>query len=289
MAMPVVVCVCMMQCASSRAACTALWMMKPARLIGYSLGATGLPSRSILTRFDAVTSSYQSPNGLMRKCRSGPGTRTVMWLKIVSFQPYQSNTRYAAASSRRSPHSTSLMCAGLPSARVSFVPIAFSSVRRQPAMPHPLPHERLHPVDCRRRNADLAAELAHRRDDRIDLEGPAPLEILEHRHLHAAELAREGEPLVQRHGHAAAERRGDRDTLEHHRPDQPDQRRIGVDVAHQGAGERRNRVVGRVADQLRPYVVADARRDRRLEPPGFERARDCPNPRGHAAVDLAED
>jgi hypothetical protein len=36
------------------------------------------PSRSILTRFDAVISSNASPNRLIRNCSPAPGTRAEM-------------------------------------------------------------------------------------------------------------------------------------------------------------------------------------------------------------------
>ena len=56
-----VVCVCMTQTASSRDEWIALWMMNPAGLTGHSERPTMFPSVSILTRFDAVTSSYRRP------------------------------------------------------------------------------------------------------------------------------------------------------------------------------------------------------------------------------------
>ena len=47
--------------ASSRAAWIALWMVKPAGLISYGEAMTLLPSRSTLTRLEAVISSKVIP------------------------------------------------------------------------------------------------------------------------------------------------------------------------------------------------------------------------------------
>ena len=51
--MPVVVCVCMTQCACSIAPWIALWITKPARFTGHFDSRTGLPSTSISTRLEA--------------------------------------------------------------------------------------------------------------------------------------------------------------------------------------------------------------------------------------------
>ena len=91
--MPVVVWVCITQCATSTWPWIALCVTKPARLTACSVGRTGWPSMSTATRFEAVTSWYIRPKGLIRNTRCGPGTRSVMWLKIISVQPSRSNTR----------------------------------------------------------------------------------------------------------------------------------------------------------------------------------------------------
>ena len=54
--MPVVVCVCITQCALATLPWIALWMTKPARFTGHFDSRTGLPSMSISTRLDAVIS-----------------------------------------------------------------------------------------------------------------------------------------------------------------------------------------------------------------------------------------
>ena len=51
----------------------ALWVTKPARLTACSVGRTGRPSMSTATRFEAVTSWYIRPKGLIRNTRSRPG------------------------------------------------------------------------------------------------------------------------------------------------------------------------------------------------------------------------
>jgi hypothetical protein len=48
--------VCITQCESGRAEWIAVWITSPAAFTGHSLGPTMFPSRSIFTRFDAVTS-----------------------------------------------------------------------------------------------------------------------------------------------------------------------------------------------------------------------------------------
>ena len=54
--MPVVVCVCITQCACGIAPWIAEWITKPARFTGHLVSRTGLPSMSISTRLDAVIS-----------------------------------------------------------------------------------------------------------------------------------------------------------------------------------------------------------------------------------------
>ncbi len=78
--MPARVWVWMTQPISGRAAWTALCTVKPASLTRAASGAITLPSRSILTRDDAVISSNIVPKGLRRKCSSPPGTRAEMWV-----------------------------------------------------------------------------------------------------------------------------------------------------------------------------------------------------------------
>src|SRR5688572_8435925 len=108
-AMPASVCMCQTHCASSRAMWMALWMTKPALLALYSLFPTRLPSASIFTRDDAVTSSKRRPYGLMRKWCSGPGTRALMWVYMSSDHPRWSAIRYAPASCTRNAHSAGEM------------------------------------------------------------------------------------------------------------------------------------------------------------------------------------
>ncbi len=60
-ATPLMECVCKTHIASLRAAWIQLWMVKPAGLMSYSDSMTLRPSRSILTRLDAVISSNIMP------------------------------------------------------------------------------------------------------------------------------------------------------------------------------------------------------------------------------------
>jgi hypothetical protein len=71
---------------SWRAAWMALWMVKPAGLMGQGLSPTLFPCMSIFTRLEAVISSNIIPYGLIRKWCSGPGTRAVIWVKTRSSQ-----------------------------------------------------------------------------------------------------------------------------------------------------------------------------------------------------------
>jgi hypothetical protein len=54
--MPLVVCVCITQCAFGTAAWIAEWITKPARFTGHGDGRNELPSRSIRSRFEALIS-----------------------------------------------------------------------------------------------------------------------------------------------------------------------------------------------------------------------------------------
>ena len=54
--MPVVVCVCITQFTSGIEPCSVLWMTKPALFTGHFDSRSGLPSRSMSTRLEAVTS-----------------------------------------------------------------------------------------------------------------------------------------------------------------------------------------------------------------------------------------
>jgi hypothetical protein len=54
---------------------------------------TLLPSRSIVTRLDAVTSANVMPYGLIRKWCSRPGTRAEICVKTKSSQPYMATNR----------------------------------------------------------------------------------------------------------------------------------------------------------------------------------------------------
>ena len=60
-ATPLSECVCTTQPTSWRAACTALWIVKPAGFTGYGESSILLPFRSILIRLEAVISSNISP------------------------------------------------------------------------------------------------------------------------------------------------------------------------------------------------------------------------------------
>ncbi len=62
-------------------------MTKPAALTGNGESMTFLPSRSILTRLEALISSKNTPYGLMRNWSSVPGTRSEMCVKTRSSHP----------------------------------------------------------------------------------------------------------------------------------------------------------------------------------------------------------
>src|ERR1700732_2841958 len=70
----------MTQPTSGRAACTALWMVKPAALMGYVASPTMCPSRSTLNRLDAVTSSKARAEVWIR---SGHARRDVVEEELV--------------------------------------------------------------------------------------------------------------------------------------------------------------------------------------------------------------
>ena len=71
----------------------ALWITKPAALTGNGDSPTLLPSRSILTRLEAVISSKKRPYGLIRNWSSVPGTRALMCVKTRSSQPKRDTSR----------------------------------------------------------------------------------------------------------------------------------------------------------------------------------------------------
>ena len=79
--MPARVCEWNTQAASGRAWWMALWITKPALCTLCGEPSTLLPSRSILTKLEAVISSNVQPKGLSKKCwLSLPGTTAEMWV-----------------------------------------------------------------------------------------------------------------------------------------------------------------------------------------------------------------
>ena len=72
------------------------WMVKPAaftRRDDMSPCSTTLPSTSIFTRSEARISWNSTPNLLIRKWCSGPGSRAEIWVKIRSDQPKCATSR----------------------------------------------------------------------------------------------------------------------------------------------------------------------------------------------------
>ena len=65
----------------------ARWKLNPAGPGLRSLDDRILPSISALMMSDAQISCQPSPSGLIRNWSGASGTRMVMWLRMVSFQP----------------------------------------------------------------------------------------------------------------------------------------------------------------------------------------------------------
>ena len=93
------------------------WITNPAVLTSAGPSST-LPSLSTLIRLEAVTSLYSSPNLLMKKLWSEPGTRMLMWFQTRSSYPKCAASRYIAARSTRAAHSSPRETAGIAGAEV---------------------------------------------------------------------------------------------------------------------------------------------------------------------------
>src|SRR5258708_1628939 len=78
-------------------------------------------------------------------------------------------------------------------------------------------HARVDGLEVGDGHAKATGQLHHRTSDRIDLEGPSRLEVLEHRGLVVADSRGSADALVDRHGDLDPEAAGDRVHLLHGR------------------------------------------------------------------------
>ena len=135
----------------------------------------------------------------------------------------------------------------------------------------------------------MRGDLHRTADDAVEFDGPAGLDILQHRGLDRAELARLRHALFGLHGKVQPERVADAKRLHHHRREQACHVRV---VKHQvggDAGQHRHRVEADVAEQLHPDVAPDIVRRSSLETRSHQGFREDLDPRRGLVRRLAND
>ena len=145
----------------------------------------------------------------------------------------------------------------------------------QPAVRRALAQQPEYRVAIRGRHAELAPEFREHAEDRPDLERAPRFEILQHRRLERAELARDRDPLGPAHSRRQTEPCADRGRLLHHPQREILRERIVEQLLGRRARQRAQWIHVHVAPQLRPDLGPDrgrrldvetARRERRGEP-----------------------
>ncbi len=150
------------------------------------------------------------------------------------------------------------------------------------------PDQRQHLVQRRRRHPDQPPHLRDCRHQRIQLKGPALLEILQHRGAVAPHVHGHVDALLDVHGEGHAERRGNGDGLGHHPADDSPGVRMPAHLLEGRTGEDADRVERGIAQELEPDVVADLLPHGGLEPCGGQHLAQSPDPRRFRAVRLTD-
>src|SRR5713101_1312597 len=133
------------------------------------------------------------------------------------------------------------------------------------------------------RDPHLPADLGHRGQQGVDLEGPARLRVLQHGRPERAELARDGIAVLAALADRTPDPLPDRRGLRHDGQRVPVEQRVVQDAVAGRPGQRRNGIHRHVSPELVPDVGLDARGNGRLESGRSKQLRQ----RGHPGRDLA--
>src|SRR5664279_3849392 len=144
-------------------------------------------------------------------------------------------------------------------------------------------------IELRRGLADPLPDFAHRGQQHVDLDRLAGFDVLQHRGLECAELARDGVAILPALLDRTADSGADRRRLAHHVETEAIDQGIVEHAIDRCAGERRDRIHGHVAPQFVPDVALDAGGDLDIEGGAGKRFRHRARPRRVAAARLADD
>ena len=137
-------------------------------------------------------------------------------------------------------------------------------------------------------DAEAVGDLDDGPRDAVKFERLTGLAVLEHRGLVVANLDSRFEAAVHGNAEARPESRGDVGALLHDRAEHRHHLGQRTELAEGGAGQRADRIEGRVTDQLEPDLIPETALDRAFEAAGDERLRDVVAALAHDAVGLAD-
>ena len=131
-------------------------------------------------------------------------------------------------------------------------------------------------------------QLDHAADQRVELDGTAVLDVLQHRCLVGADRLGAGDALFDGDLEGDAELAGDGLGLGHDRCDEGATVGVAADAFERGVGQGTDRIEAAVAPQLQPDLGADVLADGRLEAGFHHGLREPLDALAAAAVELAE-